>query len=210
MRQPVWIFDLDNTLHDASAQIFPVMNRAMTHYIMRELGLSENAACQLRRHYWQVYGATLKGLMLKHGVDGHHFLRETHAFDNFAEMVSFEKKLKHCLTQLPGRKVVFTNGPQAYANQVLTVMGIKACFEYVFSVESVQFHAKPSRRGFKTLLQRLSVRADQCVMVEDSLPALMTAKRLGMKTVFISQQLLKPIFVDYRLNSVLALTHIRV
>lgn len=210
MHQRLWIFDLDNTLHDASAEIFPVMNRAMTHYIMRELGLSEDAACQLRRHYWQVFGATLKGLMLKHGVNGHHFLRETHAFENLAEMVIFEKKLKHCITQLPGRKVVFTNGPQAYAKAILEIMGINDCFEDVFSVESVKFHAKPSKRGFYTLLNQLNIRAEHCIMVEDNLPALMTAKRLGMKTVFISQQLLKPIFVDYRLNSVLALTHIRV
>ena len=36
----IWIFDLDDTLHNASAHIFPVMNRAMTQFIMDELQLT--------------------------------------------------------------------------------------------------------------------------------------------------------------------------
>ncbi|MFA8356891.1 HAD family hydrolase, partial [Burkholderia ubonensis] len=31
---PVWLFDLDNTLHHASHAIFPEINRAMTQYII--------------------------------------------------------------------------------------------------------------------------------------------------------------------------------
>jgi putative hydrolase of the HAD superfamily len=53
------------------------------------------------------------------------------------------------------------------------------------------------------------VKASDCVMLEDTLAALMTAKRLGMKTIWISKKLQKPNFVDYRLTEVLALTHIK-
>jgi putative hydrolase of the HAD superfamily len=47
-------------------------------------------------------------------------------------------------------------------------------------------------------------------MLEDNLPALMTAKRLGMRTIWVSKKLHKPSYVDYRLSSVLALTHIKI
>jgi putative hydrolase of the HAD superfamily len=47
-------------------------------------------------------------------------------------------------------------------------------------------------------------------MLEDNLAALMTAKRLGMKTVWVSHELKKPNFVDLRINNVLALTHSRI
>jgi putative hydrolase of the HAD superfamily len=50
----IWVFDLDDTLHDASAHIFPVMNQAMTQYIMDHLDLNEEDAHALRRHYWRV------------------------------------------------------------------------------------------------------------------------------------------------------------
>lgn len=48
-----WIFDLDNTLHNAAPHIFPHINRAMTEYLQRHLGLDEGAATELRRYYWQ-------------------------------------------------------------------------------------------------------------------------------------------------------------
>jgi putative hydrolase of the HAD superfamily len=47
-------------------------------------------------------------------------------------------------------------------------------------------------------------------MLEDNLEALKTAKRLGMKTVWVSKKLHKPSYVDYRMSSVLALTHIKI
>ena len=201
----VWIFDLDDTLHNASAHIFPVMNRAMTQFIMDELALDEMAAQQLRQHYWRVYGATLKGLMRHHGVDAYHFLKQTHAFMDLPNMVIQVKRLKHLLKSLPGRQCVFTNAPREYALRVLEIMGIADCFELVFSVESTRFHAKPSVRGFQMLLRSLKAKASDCVMLEDNLPALMTAKRLGMKTVWVSEKLCKPTFVDYKLSKILHL-----
>lgn len=209
MQTKTWIFDLDDTLHNASAHIFPVMNQAMTQYIMDELNLEEHSAHQLRQHYWRIYGATLKGLMRHHGVNAYHFLNETHALMDLPNMVIQVKRLRHTLKQLKGRKCVFTNAPRAYAVRVLQLMGIEDCFEFVFSVESTKFHAKPSVRGFQMLLNTLNVNACDCVMLEDNLPALMTAKRLGMQTVWVTRKLNKPNFVDFRINSVLALAHHR-
>lgn len=205
----VWIFDLDDTLHNASAHIFPVMNRTMTQYIMDELEMDEPAAHSLRQHYWRVYGATLKGLMRHHGVDPYHFLNETHKLITLPEMVLLTKRLRHMLQTLEGRKVIFTNAPRGYALRVLDLLGIGDCFELVFSVESTKFHAKPSVRGFQILLKILKTNPKDCVMLEDNLPALMTAKRLGMRTIWVAKKLQKPNFVDYRISSVLALTHLK-
>jgi putative hydrolase of the HAD superfamily len=46
---PVWIFDLDNTLHNATPHIFPHINRSMTAYLQEHLQLDEDAANALRR-----------------------------------------------------------------------------------------------------------------------------------------------------------------
>lgn len=205
----IWIFDLDDTLHNASAHIFPVMNRAMTQYIMDHLDLDEHNAHALRQHYWRIYGATLKGLVRHHNTDPYHFLEETHQLENLPDMVIQVKRLRHMLQSLDGRKLVFTNAPRSYALRVLDILDIEDVFELVFSVESTKFHAKPSIRGFQKLLKSIKAKANDCIMLEDSLPALMTAKRLGMKTVWISKKLHKPNYVDYRLPSVLALTHIK-
>ena len=203
------MFDLDDTLHNASAHIFPVMNRAMTQYIQDALNLDEIAAYKLRQHYWRIYGATLKGLMRHHGTDPYHFLLETHKLMNLPEMVVQVKRLRHMLQNLSGRKVIFTNAPQNYALRVLDLLGIGDMFELVFSVESAKFHAKPSMRGFQMLLKAIKAKPSDCVMLEDNLPALMTAKRMGMKTIWVTKKLQKPNFVDFRLSTVLALTHLK-
>ncbi|MDI1309791.1 MAG: pyrimidine 5'-nucleotidase [Methylotenera sp.] len=208
-RSKVWIFDLDDTLHNATAHIFPVMNRTMTAYIMEHLTMDEAAAHELRQRYWRAYGATLKGLMRHHGTCPHHFLEETHKFLDLPEIVLEIKRLRHMLQSLSGRKLVFTNAPKSYALRVLDILGITDCFELVFSVESTKFHAKPSVRGFQMLLKTIKVKASDCVMLEDSLAALMTAKRLGMRTIWVTKKLKKPNFVDYRLSEVLALTHLK-
>jgi putative hydrolase of the HAD superfamily len=208
-KSKVWIFDLDDTLHNASAHIFPVMNLAMTQYIMDNLTLDETAAHQLRQHYWRIYGATLKGLMRHHGINPQHFLEETHKLLDLPEMVLEVRSLRHMLGNLSGRKLVFTNAPRSYAIRILNILGIIDCFEFIFSVESTKFHAKPSVRGFQMLLKTIKVKASDCIMLEDSLPALMTAKRLGMRTIWITKKNQKPNFVDYRLSEVLALTHVK-
>jgi putative hydrolase of the HAD superfamily len=63
-------------------------------------------------------------------------------------------------------------------------------------------------RGFQMLLKSIKANPQDCIMLEDNLPALQTAKRLGMRTIWVTKKLHKPNFVDYRINSVLALTHI--
>ena len=51
MTSPVWLFDLDNTLHDASAAVFGRLNASMTDYIEQHLGMPRAQADALRVHY---------------------------------------------------------------------------------------------------------------------------------------------------------------
>ncbi len=100
-RRPVWLLDLDNTLHDAVADIMPRINRAMTDYVMQTTGLDEPQASALRTAYWRRYGATLLGMVRHHAVDVHHFLRETHPFPDLHQLVRRDVRLMHLLRRLP-------------------------------------------------------------------------------------------------------------
>ncbi|MBK7953824.1 MAG: pyrimidine 5'-nucleotidase [Candidatus Accumulibacter sp.] len=201
----VWLFDLDNTLHNASPHIFPHINRSMVEYIRDHLGVDEDEATRLRQDYWQRYGATLTGLMRHHGTDPQHFLWHTHQFPDLKHMLVLERGLKAMLRRLPGRKIVFSNAPLRYSEAVLELAGIRACFAAVYSVERIRFQPKPAVAGFRHLLRSERLPAHRCIMVEDSLANLRTAKRLGMKTVWVSGSTRQPAFVDLRLVSILDL-----
>ena len=201
----VWIFDLDNTLHDATPHIFPHINRSMTAYLQEHLQLSEDEANALRVDYWQRYGATLSGLMKHHGTDPDHFLWHTHQFPDLVNMVMREPRLRHVLKMLPGRKVVFSNAPLHYAKAVLKLLHVDDLFDDVFAIEHSRYRPKPQMSGFLRLLRKHRLHASQCVMVEDSAENLQTAKRLGMRTVWVSAAPRAPGYVDVKVRDVLDL-----
>ena len=202
---PVWLFDLDNTLHNASPHIFPHINRSMTRYLMQHLALDEAAANRLRVDYWRRYGATLLGLMRHHGTDPDHFLVETHRFDRLHEMMVFERALRGMLRALPGRRIVFSNAARHYAEAVLEIMGVRRLFEDVVGIEDLDYQPKPGIRAYRSLLHAQRLRPEQCIMLEDSAVNLRTAKRLGMRTVLVGGGLRTPAYVDLRIPNILAL-----
>jgi putative hydrolase of the HAD superfamily len=142
-RRPVWLFDLDNTLHDANPHIFPHLNRAMTAWLMAELGLDHAQADTLRVHYWHRYGATLLGLMRHHGTRPAHFLLGTHDIAALRPGIVADRALLHVLRRLPGRKIVFTNGPLHYAEAVLGALGMRALFDGIHAIEHSRYAPKP-------------------------------------------------------------------
>jgi len=204
-RPRVWLFDLDNTLHNASPHIFPHINRSMTRYLEQHLGLALDEANALRMQYWHRYGATMLGLMRHHGTDPDHFLVETHRFDRLHEMMVFERALRGMLRALPGRRIVFSNAPRHYAEAVLEIMGVRRLFEDVVGIEDLDYHPKPGIRAYRSLIRRRRLNAAQCIMLEDSAVNLRTAKRLGMRTVLVGGGLRTPAYVDLRIPNILAL-----
>ena len=177
----------------------------MRDYIRRHLDLDETEATQLRQQYWKRYGATLLGLMRHHDIDPEHFLHHTHQFHDLASMVVVERGLKAMLKRLPGRKIIFSNAPLIYTKAILAITGIRNCFDAVYSVERLRFKPKPEKQGFLHLLQDEGLDPRSCIMIEDTLPNLKTAKRLGMKTVWVSSGMRKPPYADIRIRSVLDL-----
>ena len=205
MWRRAWIFDLDNTLHNAGPHIFPHINRAMTAYLQAHLGLDEAAAGELRRHYWHRYGATLLGLMRHHATDPKHFLWHTHQFPALERMLVREPRLRATVRRLPGRKYVFSNSPVHYSRAVLRALSIADLFHDVFSIEQTRYRPKPDTYGFLRLCRVNHLKPHRCIMVEDSIENLRTASRLGMKTVWITRAVKVPDFVDVRVPSLMEL-----
>jgi putative hydrolase of the HAD superfamily len=189
-RRPVWLLDLDNTLHDALQSIMPRINRAMTDFVMRRLDLAEAEASALRVHYWRRYGATLLGMIRHHDVDPHEFLRDTHPFPDLHRLVRRDVRLMHLLRALPGRKIVLTNAPAAYARGVIEALGVAPLLDGTIAVEQMRFggrlHPKPSRPMLRKLLARLRLPAGRCVLVEDTVENLRAARHCGVRTVWVS------------------------
>jgi putative hydrolase of the HAD superfamily len=187
---PVWLFDLDNTLHDASHAIFRAIDTRMTDYVERALGVDRPEANRLRTMYWRRYGATLLGLVRHHGVDAHDFLRACHDFD-VASLLRAERGLAGLFARLPGRKVLLTNAPSAYAGEVLQRLSLHRHFGRRYSIERMRVHGtyrpKPSRLMLRATLARERIRPSSAILVEDSVTNIKSARALGVRTVLITR-----------------------
>jgi len=198
----VWIFDLDNTLHDARERIFPAMHDQINAFLRRHFNVDEAGANSMRERFWRTYGTTLEGLWRHHAVHPRRFLAETHVFPELADLVVRENALKHALARLGGTKLVFSNAPRHYVEQVLQAIGLKRYFDAVYTIEDARYRGKPALHGFKFLLRKHDLDPHRCAFVDDMLENLRTAHRLGMSTVWVSPLRRSAPFVDVRIASV--------
>jgi len=188
---PTWLFDLDNTLHDAGRYAFRELSLSMRAYVQRELQLGPEQAIELQRGYWRRYGATLLGLVRHHGVKAAHFLHDTHRLPDLERHLEGHRHDFAALAALPGRKLILTNAPRAYALRVLRALRIEHLFDAVLCIEDMhvfgQLRPKPDARMLRRLVARLRVPASQCVLVEDTLVHQKSARRIGMQTVWMQR-----------------------
>ncbi len=192
---PLWLFDLDNTLHDASHAIFPVIKDNMNAFLAQVLAANgapatPDAVNAVRLDYWRRYGATLLGMVRHHQVRPDHFLREAHQFDDLSALIRAERGLVDLLKRLPGRKILLTNAPLDYSRQVVRQLGLQRHFARHISIESMRVHGrlrpKPAPQLLRQLLARERIPASRCVLVEDTLSHLKVAKALGLRTVWVT------------------------
>jgi putative hydrolase of the HAD superfamily len=198
----VWIFDLDNTLHDARPHIFPSMHEQMNAYLRRRFSLDEAGANEMRRFFWERYGTTMRGLVRHHGEDPKKFIRETHQFPELGPMVVGDSTLGHALARLRGKRLVFSNAPRHYVLEVLRALGVARWFDAVYTIESTRYRPKPAFNGFRVLLRAHNLEPHRCALIDDMPENLRAARRLGMSTVWVSGDTRRPPFADLRVKSV--------
>ncbi len=178
-----WVFDLDNTLYPASANLFALMDERMGAYICQLTGADAVSARTLQKRYFVDHGTTLAGLMAHHDVDPHHYLAFVH--DIALDRIEPDPELAGVISALPGRKLVFTNADKSYAARVLERRGMSGCFEDVFDIVDARFSPKPAASAYADFCLAHGVEPTRAIMFEDMARNLRPAKEIGMATVWI-------------------------
>ena len=178
-----WVFDLDNTLYPASTRLFDLIDERMSAYVQRLLGCDPVEAKRVQKGYFRDHGTTLAGLMKHHDVDPHHFLNDVH--DIALDRVAPDLRLAEALRRLPGRRFVFTNGNDAYADRVLAAIGIDDQFHGLIDIHACAYRPKPDPTGYRLLVDRFDIDPSRAVLVVDMAKNLKPAKAMGMTTVWV-------------------------
>ncbi len=187
-----WVFDLDNTLYHPSARLFDQIEVKMTDYVMKTLGVGKAEADRLRSHYWREHGTTLAGLMREHDLDPAPYLVAVH--DISMDHLEEDAPLAAAIRNLPGKKIVYTNGSAPYAERVLAARGLSGLFDDVYGVEHADYFPKPERRAFDLVFARADVTPRQAAMFEDDPRNLTAPHEMGMRTVHVAPE---PVRADH-------------
>ncbi len=179
-----WVFDLDNTLYHPSARLFDQIEVRMTAWVMEALKVEQAEADRLRRHYWQLYGTTLAGLMHEHGLDPAPYLVDVH--DITLDHLTPDPELRAGIAALPGRRIVYTNGSAPYAERVLAARGLSGLFDAVYGVEHAGFRPKPERAAFEAIFAADGLDPSRGAMFEDDPRNLAAPHAMGMRTVHVA------------------------
>lgn len=179
-----WIFDLDNTLYPASADLFGLIDARMTAYVQDLLGLDWQAARTLQKDYFHAHGTTLSGLMAEHGVDPHSFLSYVHDIE--MDALAEDRRLIGAVARLPGRKLIFTNGDAAYAGRVLARLGLSESFEAIHDIHACAYQPKPQPAAYESMAAAFGIEPGESLFVEDMARNLKPAKAIGMTTVWVN------------------------
>jgi putative hydrolase of the HAD superfamily len=180
-----WVFDLDNTLY-STPLLYDAVGERMTAYIARALAISDAEALVLRERYFDDYGATVVGLSRHHAMDAHDFLAHVHDVDY--SVLDPDPELGALIEQLPGRKIVFTNGGGGHGQRALAQLAIAHCFELVFDIEAAGLAPKPQHAAYERLIAACGIDPAKSALIEDSARNLEPARALGFATVLVGAQ----------------------
>lgn len=180
----IFVFDLDNTLYPAESNLFAQVDVKIGEYVQSLLSLDPIEARTLQKQYLVNHGTTLKGLMENHNVDPHHYLDAVHDID--MSPINRDPGLRHSLEALDGRRIVFTNADQPYAEKVLDRLGIADLMEDIFDIHSADLDPKPKPHVYDKFLRDHDVDPSRAIMFEDMARNLVPAHALGMATVWIN------------------------
>jgi len=179
------LFDLDNTLYSTETGLMAAVGQRILQYMQERVGLDPMMARDLRRHYYQTYGATLKGLQIHHNIDPDDYLAYVHDVP-LGDYLKPDEALDRTLTEIQAEKIVFTNATTEHARRVLDFLGVEHHFNCIVDLRAMNYENKPQPEAYQCVLDILGARPEECLMVEDSVRNLRPAKKLGMATVLVN------------------------
>ncbi len=145
-----WVFDLDNTLYPHHLNLWQQVDERIRSYVAEFLKVSKDEAFRVQKDYYKRYGTTMRGLMTEHGLKPDDYLEYVHQIDH--SPLTPNPALGDALEQLPGRKLILTNGTRKHAEAVMARLEIDRHFEDVFDIAAADLDPKPLPQVYERFL----------------------------------------------------------
>jgi putative hydrolase of the HAD superfamily len=187
-----WVFDLDNTLYPHHLNLWQQVDERIRNYISNFLSITHDEAFRLQKDYYKRYGTSMRGLMTEHGMNPDDYLAFVHEIDH--SPLEPNAALGAAIGELPGRKLILTNGTRRHADAVLARLELGHHFEGVFDIIAAELEPKPSTLTYERFLAAHDVDPGKAAMFEDLARNLTVPHALGMTTVLVVPEHTREVF----------------
>jgi putative hydrolase of the HAD superfamily len=178
-----WVFDLDNTLYPLHVNLWQLVVARIGEFVSRWLNVTPEEARKVQKDYYLRFGTTMRGMMTLHGVSADDYLAYVHKIDH--SPLEPNPALGEAIAELPGRKLILTNGSVDHVDAVLARLGFAAHFDAVFDIIAAEFEPKPAPQTYRRFLDQHAVDPTRAAMFEDLARNLAVPHELGMTTVLV-------------------------
>ena len=178
-----WVFDLDNTLYPHHVNLWQQVDARIGEFVSRWLNVTPEEARKVQKDYYLRFGTTMRGMMTLHGVSADDYLAYVHKIDH--SPLEPNPALGEAIAELPGRKLILTNGSVDHVEAVLGRLGIATHFDAVFDIIAAEFEPKPAPQTYLRFLDQHAVDPTRAAMFEDLARNLPVPHELGMTTVLV-------------------------
>jgi pyrimidine 5'-nucleotidase len=142
----------------------------MRRYLIERMGFSPDEVDALRHEYFVTYGTTLRGLLINHPerTDADDYLAFVHDIP-LQEYIQPDPSLRVLLQSLPQRRLIFTNSDDQHAQRVLSVLGVRDCFEGIIDIRALEYTCKPVGEAYlRAMALAGETQPARCILFDDS------------------------------------------
>lgn len=180
------MIDLDDTVYPADSGVWQAIRQRIDLFVAEKFQLPMEDAIQLRHKLFLEYGTTMRGLQAAYHIDEDEYLAFVHHIP-LSDYLKPDPDLADILRRIPQRKIIFTNADTAHARRVLAVLELEDCFDEIIDIKAIAPYCKPMLPAFEIALRRVGGPDPAgCVLVDDQIHNIRTARELGMFAVRVS------------------------
>lgn len=206
----VLIYDLDDTLYNKTQEFADLLDSAMATALIEDLGLKINfeEAKSLVTESFRIYRDGGEIFFQKYGINPRDLFIAYHRRKPIEKIVPYENLIEK-IKKVPAEQYIFTASDKYASEKILKHLGIWEFFkDRYYSVEDFGVYKKnESSDVYLKYCQKIGVKPQDCVFVDDSYSNLEFAKEAGMTTVRIyyrNNSAKDKTYIDYAFRGIMS------
>ena len=196
MQNKVLVFDLDATLYYAGDKIEELCDAKVIRYFADKLNISLKQSEDLIKDIRSRYAYDVEALEHDFPFSKFEFMEDVCDVD--VSILQPDTKLNGLLKRLPQPKYILTDSTRRHVSDTLKAIRVdENLFTGVFDAHDMNYTFKYNPESFRLFLQKYNLKAQDCILFEDSVTNLRTAQQLGFTTVLIRPDIPAEANFDY-------------